>query len=130
VYTTEAVISMATELVGWLSAIVLLATLGRQVYTQWRERSAVGLSRWLFIGQVSASLGLIVYSLLIQNWVFVMTSALLLLTALAGQAVVIRNRQRERDDNGGGKPSEHVVRVSRREFRAGRAGRSRGPRVG
>jgi hypothetical protein len=119
---------MATELVGWLSAIVLLATLACQVYAQWREPSAAGVPRWLFIGQVCAPLGLIVYSLLIQNWVFVVTNTLILLTAVAGQALVLKHRRQ--DDNGGGKSSSHVVRVSRREFRAGRSGRSRGPRVG
>jgi MtN3 and saliva related transmembrane protein len=35
-----------TELIGWFAAAVLLATIARQVYTQWREGTARGLSRW------------------------------------------------------------------------------------
>lgn len=33
---------------GWAASAVLLATLGRQVYVQWRERSTQGLSSWLW----------------------------------------------------------------------------------
>jgi MtN3 and saliva related transmembrane protein len=43
--------------IGWLASIILLATIGRQVYTQWRTRSTAGVSKWLFIGQVAASVG-------------------------------------------------------------------------
>ena len=28
---------MGVELIGWAGAVVLLLTLGRQVYTQWRD---------------------------------------------------------------------------------------------
>jgi MtN3 and saliva related transmembrane protein len=51
-----------TELIGWFAATVLLATIGRQVYTQWRDGSSKGLSRWLFVGQITASIAFIVYS--------------------------------------------------------------------
>jgi MtN3 and saliva related transmembrane protein len=118
---------MATELVGWISAIILLLTLGRQVYTQWRERSAIGLSKWLFIGQCCASVGFLIYSYLVENWVFVATNALILLAALMGQAVVTKNRRRDSQNqgdngNGNGRRSAQVVKVSRREFRSGRSG--------
>ena len=36
---------MTTELIGWVSATVLLATIGRQVYSQWRDRSSQEISR-------------------------------------------------------------------------------------
>jgi len=39
-----------TECTGWFAATVPLATIGRQVYSQWRDGSTKGLSRWLFIG--------------------------------------------------------------------------------
>jgi MtN3 and saliva related transmembrane protein len=118
---------MATELVGWISATILLLTLGRQVYTQWRERSAIGVSKWLFIGQCCASVGFLIYSYLVDNWVFVVTNALILLTALVGQAVVTKNRRRDAQDHGedgktNGRRSAQVVKVSRREFRSGRSG--------
>jgi hypothetical protein len=43
---------MTTELIGWVSATILLATIGRQVYSQWRDRSSQGISRWLFVGKL------------------------------------------------------------------------------
>jgi MtN3 and saliva related transmembrane protein len=78
---------------GWAASAVLLATLGRQVYVQWRERSTQGLSSWLFVGQLTASLGFAVYSWLIGNWVFVVTNVMLLATALLGQWIFRRNRR-------------------------------------
>jgi uncharacterized protein with PQ loop repeat len=58
---------MATQLIGWAAAAILLATLGRQVYSQWRDRTSEGVSKWLFVGQVSASVGFIVYSWLLAE---------------------------------------------------------------
>jgi MtN3 and saliva related transmembrane protein len=73
-----------TELIGWLSSAILLATLARQVLKQWRERKTEGVSRWLFVGQTSASLGFTVYSALVGNWVFTVTNGLILLNAILG----------------------------------------------
>jgi uncharacterized protein with PQ loop repeat len=84
------------ELIGWMSSAVLLATLARQVFTQWRERSTAGVSHWLFIGQLTASTGFLIYSWLLTNWVFVVTNAALLLTALVGQVIYRRNVRGER----------------------------------
>lgn len=85
---------MLAEAIGWLSSLVLLLTIGRQVYTQWRTRSTAGLSRWLFVGQVTASLGFCVYSVMLRNWVFVFTNAMLLITAVVGQCIYLRNKRR------------------------------------
>jgi MtN3 and saliva related transmembrane protein len=84
---------MVTELIGWFAAAVLLATISRQVYTQWRDGSTSGLSRWLFIGQLTASLAFIVYSWILGNWVFVVTNVLMLVTAALGQWVFLANRR-------------------------------------
>jgi uncharacterized protein with PQ loop repeat len=83
-----------TELIGWSAAVVLLATLARQVYSQWKSGASQGVSRWLFVGQCAASVGFIVYSLLLDNWVFVVTNALILLTAVVGEAVYLVNARR------------------------------------
>lgn len=80
---------------GWGASAVLLLTLGRQVYVQWRERSTSGLSSWLFVGQVTASVGFVVYSWLVGNWVFVTTNVAILVTAVVGQLVYRRNAKRE-----------------------------------
>jgi MtN3 and saliva related transmembrane protein len=82
------------ELIGWFAAVVLLATIARQVYSQWRDGSSRGLSRWLFIGQLTSSLGFVIYSWLLGNWVFVVTNALMLVTAALGQWVYLSNRRR------------------------------------
>jgi len=78
---------------GWGASAILLATLSRQVYVQWRERSSEGVSSWLFVGQVTASVGFVIYSWLVGNWVFVVTNSAILVTAVIGQGVQIRNAQ-------------------------------------
>jgi uncharacterized protein with PQ loop repeat len=83
------------ELIGWGSSAVLLATIGRQVYTQWKTRATQGVSKWLFVGQISASTGYTVYSALLHNWVFVTSNAALLCTALLGQVIFLRNRRQK-----------------------------------
>lgn len=85
-----------TEAVGWVSSCILVLTIGKQVYKQWREGSSEGVSRWLFVGQVSASLGFTLYSWLVGNWVFVVTNAVMLLNAVAGLLIVMHHRRRER----------------------------------
>jgi MtN3 and saliva related transmembrane protein len=82
------------EWIGWVSSVVLLSTLIRQVHTQWRTSSTVGVSKWLFIGQLLASTGFTVYSFLLHNWVFVSSNIAILLTAVVGQAIYIRNKGR------------------------------------
>ena len=79
---------MATEVLGWASSIVLLLTIGKQVYKQWCDRSSQGVSKWLFIGQFAASCGFAVYSYLVHNWVFVVTNVMMALSAVAGVLIV------------------------------------------
>jgi uncharacterized protein with PQ loop repeat len=83
-----------TDLIGWGAAAVLLFTLGRQVWKEWDEGNSRGLSKWLFIGQMAASLGFVVYSWLKQDWVFVTTNALILATAVAGQVIFYVNSKK------------------------------------
>jgi MtN3 and saliva related transmembrane protein len=87
---------MHPDIIGWISSAILLATLVRQVVRQWRERSTQGVSSWLFIGQLAASCGFLIYSFLLHNWVFVFTNAALLLTAIAGQMIYQRNVREQR----------------------------------
>jgi MtN3 and saliva related transmembrane protein len=84
----------AVDLVGWAASAVLLATLGRQVWVQWRERSTAGVSSWLFIGQIAASVGFITYSWLLGNTVFIFTNTMIVLTAIAGQLIYRHNVRR------------------------------------
>lgn len=86
---------MWTDLVGWSAAAVLLLTIGRQVFTEWRDRSTRGLSRWLFVGQLTASIGFVIYSWILGNWVFLATNLLILVTAGIGQWIYLRNKHHE-----------------------------------
>lgn len=85
---------MGTDMVGWVSAFILVMTISRQVYTQWRTGSCEGVSKWLFIGQLAASMGFIIYSYLVNNWVFVFANFFIFLTAVAGQVIYMRNKKR------------------------------------
>ena len=91
---------MATDLIGWLSSLILVVTIAQQVHKQWREGSSEGVSRWLFLGQLSASIGFTVYSCLVNNWVFVVTNALMIGNALAGYFIVMRHRRRRLRESG------------------------------
>jgi len=84
-------------LIGWLSSVILLVTLAKQVHKQWREGRAEGVSKWLFRGQIAASIGFTTYSFLIRQWLFVVTNALILTQAIIGFFVTRRNvKARER----------------------------------
>jgi uncharacterized protein with PQ loop repeat len=86
----------ATELIGWCSSFILVLTIGKQVHKQWQEGTSEGVSKWLFIGQMSASLGFTIYSWLVNNWVFVVTNSVMLLSGLVGLGIVLHHRKRER----------------------------------
>ena len=82
------------EAVGWASSFILVLTIAKQVYKQWQEGRSEGVSKWLFVGQISASLGFTIYSWLVNNWVFVVTNSLMLVNGLLGLLIVIRHRRR------------------------------------
>jgi len=83
-----------TDALGWISSAILVVTIAKQVHKQWRSGTSEGVSKWLFIGEVAASVGFTVYSFLVRNWVFVVTNALMLCNALAGIAIVYLHRRR------------------------------------
>lgn len=87
---------MSAEIIGWVAALILLLTISRQVYTEWRDRTTRGLSKWLFAGQFVASVGFIIYSWLDNNWVFVVANAAMLVTAGVGQWIYFRNKHLEK----------------------------------
>lgn len=75
------------DAVGWVSSLVLIATVTKQVHTQWASGTSAGVSRWLYAGQCAASAGFTAYSALVRNWVFVVTNAVLLVSAIVGWAI-------------------------------------------
>lgn len=101
---------MHVDVIGWASAVILVLTISRQVYTQYRTRSIAGVSKWLFIGQLSASIGFTVYSWLLNNWVFVAVNFLLFVTAVVGQIIYLRNRRlAQREQRGGVQAGENAL---------------------
>jgi uncharacterized protein with PQ loop repeat len=72
------------EIIGWASSLILLATLVKQVYKQWSEGTGEGISQWLFLGQLAASIGFTIYSYLVGSWVFMVTNFLLTLNNIIG----------------------------------------------
>lgn len=93
------------HLLGLLATAILVVTLTAQTVKQWRERSTTGIARWFFLGQVSASVCFIAYSLLIDSKLFAVTNGLILLSALAGYIVLRWNRRRARVGPGEAEPA-------------------------
>ncbi len=87
-----------TDVIGWISTVILVLTVGRTAYGQWKQGSTAGLSKWLFVGQLAASTGFVVYSYLLHNYVFVVSNVFLLIIAAVGQVLYLRNRRREKRD--------------------------------
>jgi uncharacterized protein with PQ loop repeat len=81
------------EMIGWLSSVVLVLTISKQVWKQWQEGSSKGVSKWLFIGQIAASSGFTVYSWLLSNWVFFTTNLLMMVSAFLGLGLMFRQRR-------------------------------------
>lgn len=79
-----------TDAIGWIASAILLATLIRQIAKQARHRDTEAVSTWLFLGQATASALFVVYSVLLENWVFTVTNSCLLVTAVIGQLLVKR----------------------------------------
>ena len=72
------------EIIGWASSVVLLLTLIKQVHKQWVGRTSKGISKWLYVGQLAASVGFVIYSIYTKNWVFVFTNAALTVNNIFG----------------------------------------------
>jgi len=85
----------ATDWIGWASSAILVLTLAQQVKKQWQSDSTEGVSRWLFAGQLVASIGFAIYSILLKNWVFVVTNVLLVGNAVLGGLIILRSRRRK-----------------------------------
>jgi MtN3 and saliva related transmembrane protein len=80
--------------IGWVSAIVLLATMIKQVHTQMNQRETKGQSKWLFIGQLFSSSGFLYYSYVVENWVFVTSNILMIVVSIFGQVIFIKNKNK------------------------------------
>ena len=84
-----------TEIIGWASSLILLATLVKQVYKQWSEGTGDGISKWLFLGQLAASVGFTIYSYLVGSWVFMVTNGLLTINNIVGICLYFYFKKRD-----------------------------------
>jgi len=82
-----------TNIVGWASSLVLVLTIATQILKQWREHTSAGVSTWLFVGQLAASVGFTIYSLLVRNWVFAVTNGIMVLNGLVGYAITVHHKR-------------------------------------
>ncbi len=87
-----------TEVIGWVSSLVLIFTIGKQVYKQWSEGKSEGVSKWLFVGQIAASIGFAVYSFLVWNPVFIFTNSLLVFNGIVGLIINIYLKKKEESE--------------------------------
>ncbi len=87
-----------TEIIGWASSLILLATLIKQVYKQWAEGTGEGISKWLFVGQLAASIGFTVYSYLVSSWVFMVTNGLLTINNIIGIGLYFYFKKRPKQE--------------------------------
>lgn len=85
---------MQPEVIGWAASALLLVTLSQQIWKQAHADDVRGVSKWLFLGQSLSSLGFVAYSVLVGDWVFIVTNSCILLTAVVGQVVIWRRRRR------------------------------------
>lgn len=80
--------------IGWAAVTVLFLTMSGQAWKEWRDRVKHGMSKWFFVGQVTASILFLVYSALVGNRIFVVGNTLVLIAAIAGGAILAYNRAR------------------------------------
>lgn len=82
---------MSSDWIGWAASAILIATLARQIVQQ----GMATLGAYL-VGCSSAStrhLGFVIYSVLVDNWVFIVTNRCVLLTAVIGQVRIMLGRR-------------------------------------
>jgi MtN3 and saliva related transmembrane protein len=84
----------SANIIGLIATAILISTLVAQTVKQWHERTTRGVARWFFLGQVSASVGFVIYSLMVGSMLFAVTNCLILLSAVAGYVVLRMNRRR------------------------------------
>ena len=84
------------DIIGWVSSVILVVTIAKQIHKQWSDHTSAGVSTWLFVGQLAASVGFTIYSLLVRNWVFAVTNGIMILNGLLGYAITVRHKSSRR----------------------------------
>ena len=76
--------------------MVLFLTICSQILKQWRAGASRDVSPLLFLGQFVASSGFLLYSWMIESAVFMVTNALMAVSALFGLSILAVHRRRSR----------------------------------
>lgn len=86
------------DLIGWGSAVVLLPTFGVQVYKQWKARDepAPASTVWFFILALVGTGGQVVYSWMVENMVYLVLNAVLVVTNGIGLAMAVHRYREQR----------------------------------
>lgn len=84
----------ARTMIGWGAVAALFLTMSGQAWKQWRDKVKQGVSKFFFLGQITASTLFLVYSAMVGDRVFVVGNALVLMAALTGGAILLYNRAR------------------------------------
>ena len=79
--------------IGWAAVAALFVTMSGQAWKQWRDRVKHGIGKFFFLGQVTASLLFLIYSVMQGDRVFVVGNALVLAAAITGGAILALNRR-------------------------------------
>ena len=82
------------QIVGWAAVAALFFTMAGQAWKQWRDRVKHGVSKYFFLGQVTASTLFLAYSAMMGDRIFVVGNALVLTASIAGGAILLWNRAR------------------------------------
>jgi uncharacterized protein with PQ loop repeat len=85
-----------TQAIGWLAATILVLTIGKQVYKQWKEETSEGVSLYLFLGQLAANALFLTYASLTGDAVFIVANGLLLVTSLLGLGIKWKHTRAKR----------------------------------
>lgn len=90
--------------VGWSASVVVVVTTIGQIYKQWQAHSSKGVSPFLFVGNVLASLLFLNYAIMIKNVVYEVTNSVMVLASVCGLALLIHQRRLD-------KPTGHATPV-------------------
>lgn len=82
------------QIIGWAAVGALFVTMAGQAWKQWRDRVKHGVSKYFFLGQVTASTLFLAYSAMMGDRIFVVGNALVLTASIAGGAILLWNRAR------------------------------------
>ncbi len=101
-----------TEIIGWVSSLILFLTVSRQIYKQWKEGTSEGVSIFLFVGQIAASFGFAIYSWLVGNWVFIFTNTLMVLNGIVGFIISMYFKKRDESKANSSNQKEEAASVA------------------